>query len=352
MTTEPAAQSLPDERLLDILPDGVLVADADGVVRHANDIARMLLKADGLVGRQLSEVLQLQDLDGHDWYGMTAPYDGLNIRRMQAEQSWRLADGTELLVTTRMLRRSPHHPVEHVTVSLRSARARDRLDRERSDLVATVAHELRSPLTGVRGFTGTLLARWDKFSDDQKKLIMQSVHSDTDRLTRLIAELLEVARIDTGRLSLYPRPLDVASAVEQVTHSVRAGTGREVHFEPDPDLPQILADPDRFAQVLTNLVDNAVRHGEGQVCVTAAIRQVDARRYVDVVVEDEGEGISPTIRKRVFTKFWKHGTRGGSGLGMYIAHGLVTAHGGDIAIGDADGGGARIETSWPVFASN
>ncbi len=352
MTTEPAVESHLDEGLLDTLPDGVLVADADGVVRHANDMARRLLGTDDIVGRSLAEVVTLQDLDGHDWYGLTEPYRGLNIRRMQAEQAWRLADGTELLVTTRMRRRSPHHPVEQVAVSLRSARARDRLDRERSDLVATVAHELRSPLTGVRGFTGTLLARWDKFSDDQKKLIMQSVHSDTDRLTRLIAELLEVARIDTGRLSLYPRPVDVASAVEQVTHSVRAGTGREVHFEPDPDLPQILADPDRFAQVLTNLVDNAVRHGEGMVCVTAAIREVDGQPYVDVVVEDEGEGISPAIRKRVFTKFWKHGTRGGSGLGMYIAHGLVIAHGGDIVIGDADGGGARIETSWPVFASN
>ena len=268
-------ESRTDDSVLDTLPDGVLVADADGVVRHANDMARRLLGTDDLVGRPLAEVVALQNLDGHEWYTLTDPYEGLNIRRMQAEQAWRLPDGTELLVTTRMCRRSPHHPVEQVAVSLRSARARDRLDRERSDLVATVAHELRSPLTGVRGFTGTLLARWDKFTDDQKKLIMQSVHSDTDRLTRLIAELLEVARIDTGRLSLYPRPLDVASAVEQVTQSVRAGTGREVHFEPEPDLPQILADPDRFAQVITNLVDNAVRHGEGMVRVTASPRQDD-----------------------------------------------------------------------------
>jgi len=338
-----------DGALLDTLPDGVLVADADGVVRHANDIAERLLGSGELVGRTLAEVVALQDLEGRDWYTVTAPYDGLNIRRMQAEQAWRLPDGTELLVTTRMLRKGPHHPVEHVAVSLRSARARDRLDRERSDLVATVAHELRSPLTGVKGFTGTLLARWDKFSDDQKKLIMESVHSDTDRLTRLIAELLEVARIDTGRLSLYPRPVDVTAAVERVTQSVRAGTGREVLFEPDPALPQILADPDRFAQVLTNLVDNAVRHGEGQVRVTAAARPWEGQQLVEVVVEDEGEGISPEIRKRVFTKFWKHGTRGGSGLGMYIAHGLVTAHGGRITIGEAEGGGARIETAWPVF---
>ena len=95
-------------------------------------------------------------------------------------------------------------------MALRSARARERLDRERSDLVATVAHELRSPLTGVKGFVSTLLSKWDKLNDDQKKLMLATVHADADRLTRLIAELLDVARIDTGRLSLHPRPVDSA----------------------------------------------------------------------------------------------------------------------------------------------
>jgi signal transduction histidine kinase len=335
--------------VLDTLPDGVVIADAAGTVVHANDMARRLLGADRLVGLPLSEALSLQDLDGRDWFAVTAPYTGLRIRRLQAEQAWRLSDGTELLVTTRMLRRAPSEPVERVTVALRSARARSVLDRERSDLVATVAHELRSPLTGVRGFTGTLLARWDKFSDEQKRLIMQSVHSDTDRLTRLIAELLEVARIDTGRLSLHPRGLEVPEAVHQVTRSVRAGTGREIQVELVDGLERILADPDRFAQVLTNLVDNAVRHGEGRVLVSAAPAAHDGEEFVRLVVEDEGEGITPAIRSRVFTKFWKHGSTGGSGLGMYIAHGLVTAHGGRIAIRDADGGGARIEVLWPVF---
>jgi signal transduction histidine kinase len=337
------------DAVLDALPDGVVIADAAGTVVHANDMAHRLLRADMVVGLPLCEVIALQDLEGRDWFTVTAPYTGLRIRRMQAEQAWRLSDGTELLVTTRMSRRSPAHAVDRVAVSLRSARARSVLDRERSDLVATVAHELRSPLTGVRGFTGTLLARWDKFSDDQKRLIMQSVHTDTDRLTRLIAELLEVARIDTGRLSLHARGVDVPEAVRQVTSSVRAGTGREIHTRLDEGLDRILADPDRFAQVLTNLVDNAVRHGEGQVLVTAEPAHRDGEGFVSVVVEDEGEGISPAIRSRVFTKFWRHGSTGGSGLGMYIAHGLVTAHGGRITIRDADGGGARIEVLWPVF---
>src|SRR3954454_7201074 len=109
---------------------------------------------------------------------------------------------------------------------MRSARARERLDRERSDLVATVAHELRSPLTGVKGFVTTLLSKWDRLNDDQKKLMLHTVATDAERLSRLITELLDVARIDTGRLPLYRRELDAAAAVERVAESVRAGTSR------------------------------------------------------------------------------------------------------------------------------
>lgn len=354
MTEAAGADQQLTQELFDSLPDGVVIADGDGVVTHANLKAGKLLGARELVGRTLREALPLQDLEGCDWYAVTAPYTGLNTRRLQAEQAWRLPDGTELLVTTRLVRRTPRDPVERVAVCLRSARWRARLDRERSDLVATVAHELRSPLTGVKGFTATLLAKWDKFGDDQKKLIMQSVHNDTDRLTRLIAELLEVARIDTGRLSMHPLLMDPVKVIRQVLESVQAGTGRPIEFAPPAELPKLFADPDKFAQVVTNLVENAVRHGEGLVTVAVTpIRATNGEgktEYVELVVEDQGAGISPEIRKRVFTKFWKHGSRGGSGLGMYIAHGLVTAHHGEIAIGDAEGGGARIEVRWPVAA--
>ena len=336
------------DELLDSLPDGVVVADAEGVVTHVNAEARRLLGTDVQVGQGLREVMALQDLDGHDWYDAVAPYTGLSTRRLAAEQSWRLDDGTELLVTARFMRPRPTKPVSHVTVALRSARSRELLDRERSDLVATVAHELRSPLTGVRGFTATLLERWDRFSDDQKKLIMQTVHNDTDRLTRLIADLLEVARLDTGRLSLLARRFDAVDEMTHILESVQAATGREIRLNPVEDVPAVFADPDRFSQVMTNIVDNAVRHGEGTVRISAEATRVNGRGFVEIAVEDEGRGISPEIRGRVFTKFWKHGQRGGSGLGMYIAHGLVLAHGGSIDIGDAPGGGARIKVLWPT----
>jgi len=334
--------------MLDALPDGVVLADETGTVTHMNAAAARLLGAADGVGKQLADVVALQDRAGNHWVECTQLYGGLTTRSQLTEQAWYLADGTELLLTARMLRDHAGGPVRQVAVSLRSARARERLDRERSDLVATVAHELRSPLTGVKGFVATLLSKWEKLNDEQKKMMLETVNVDADRLTRLIAELLDVARIDTGRLSLYPRPLDFAQAVERVVASVRAGTGREVAFRVDGELPQVNADPDKLAQVITNLVDNAIRHGDGQVTLTAS-PVPDKAPYagVQLHVDDEGDGISPDIRSRVFTKFWKHGTRGGSGLGMYIIHGLVTAHGGSVEIGDSPAGGARITIRWP-----
>ena len=334
--------------VLDALPDGVVLADADGLVTDLNRAAAEMLRlgdAD-VIGKHLSDVVALQDRESNDWFTCTRPYDGLQTRTALTEQSWYLSDGIELLVTARFLRTTPAGSTEGVAVSLRTSRARERLDRERSDLVATVAHELRSPLTGVKGFVATLLSKWERLNDDQKKLMLETVNSDADRLTRLIAELLDVARIDTGRLSLYPRPTDFVPAVERVLDSIRAGTGREIVLHVKGELPQITVDPDKFVQVVTNLVENAIRHGEGVVRVLAA-PAAPAPAGVLMHVDDDGDGISPEIRTRVFTKFWKHGTRGGSGLGMYIVHGLAIAHGGSVEITDSPSGGARISVFWP-----
>ncbi len=300
-----------------------------------------------LVGRPLAEVLRLQDTDGNAWVTCNKPYDGLRTRTAITEQSWLLTDGTEVLVAARLGRDVPLGPVTVVAVSIRSGRGRARLDRERSDLVATVAHELRSPLTGVKGFVQALLNRWDKLNDDQKKLMLLTVSVDSDRLSRLIAELLDVARIDTGRLQMYPRPADAEVLVRRIVESVAAGTAREVELEVD-DLPAVYVDPDKFTQVVTNLVENAVRHGEGTVRVDVVReRHDDAPDGVRVTVADEGDGIPVELRRRVFTKFWTQGVRGGSGLGLYIVNGLVRAHGGVVTIDDAPGGGAVLSCTWP-----
>ena len=337
---------------LDTLADGAVLADADGVVTRVNLAAGQLLgvRPDDAVGRPLAEVLALKDHDGRDWFSTNCPYRGLATRTAVPEQPWLLPNGSEVLVVARIHRPTLAEPVDWVAVSLRSGRGRARLDRERSDLVATVAHELRSPLTGVKGFVQALLNRWDKLNDDQKKLMLTTVASDSDRLSRLIAELLDVARIDTGRLQLYPRPSDAGTLVTRVVESVRASTSRPIDLNVAPDLPEISADPDKFTQVVTNVVENAVRHGDGTVRVAVeatGLGEADGGRGVRLVVDDEGSGIPPELRRRVFTKFWKDGARGGSGLGLYIVNGLVRAHGGTVVIDEAPAGGARIVLTWP-----
>ncbi|WP_030484568.1 PAS domain-containing sensor histidine kinase [Nocardioides aequoreus] len=332
--------------LVDQLPDGVVVADGTGTVTAVNAAARRLLGETAEVGRTLGDVLALQDTDGAEWHPTNHPYATLPSVTGVPEQSWLTADGTEVLTTARINRERRGGPVTSVAVVVRSGRGRERLDRDRSDLVATVAHELRSPLTGVKGFVGTLLRRWESLNDDQKRLMLTTVHVDAERLTRLITELLDVARIDTGRLPLYPREVDARVIVERVVEAARTGTTRTLTLVVDDDVPSVHADPDKLTQVVANVVDNAIRHGDGEVSIRLAAL---ATPYAGALlrVDDEGEGIEEAIRTRVFTKFWKHGVRGGTGLGMYIVGGLVRAHGGDIEIDDAPSGGARIEIRWP-----
>ncbi|KAA1415267.1 PAS domain-containing protein [Nocardioides humilatus] len=335
---------------LDALPDGVVLADAEGRVVTVNQMARRMLGLpDDVIGQPLEVVLALSDHDGNGWVACNLPYEGLPSRTGVPEQEWLLPDGSEVLVAAR-LHRNGTGPVDTVAVSLRSGRGRARLDRERSDLVATVAHELRSPLTGVRGFVHALLNRWDKLNDEQKKLMLTTVASDADRLTRLIAELLDVARIDTGRLQIHPRPCDLVVLSERVVASVQHATSRRITLIAS-DVPQVAADPDKVIQVITNLVENAVKHGEGDVEVAVAVDPEDPA-FVAVRVTDGGDGIPAELRARVFTKFWTASAGGGSGLGLYIVNGLVRAHGGSVCIDDRPGGGARVRVTFPATGAH
>ena len=340
-----------DTSAYDELPDGVLVADAAGSVVTANAAAERMLSAtrDALVGRALSEVLPLADEQQRDWWQCTAPFSGLATRTRQPERRLTISSGPllgrELLVTASYVR-DDARALQRVVVVLRDNRARERSDRSRADLVSTVAHELRSPLTSVKGFTATLLAKWDRFNDEQKQLMLQTVNSDADRVTRLLTELLDVSRIDSGRLEMRKQVVDIPGAV------AKAVAGRVADGEPEDRfvtringaLPEIWADPDKLDQVVGNLVENALRHGAGTVTITVNPFDDGA----EVLVEDEGPGIPPETAARVFTRFWR-GNRGrGTGLGLYIVKGLVEAHGGSVEVGRADSGGARFRFVLPA----
>jgi PAS domain S-box-containing protein len=329
----------------DDLPDGLVIADADAIVRVVNPAAERLLgtTSDELVGKHLGEGLGLRDEEGQEWWSCVRPYDGLETRSRLVESAWFDVRGNEVLVTAKLVRDRSCGPVQTMVLSLRDAGVRRRADRSRSDLVATVAHELRSPLTGVKGFTSTLLAKWERFSESQRRLMLETVDADADRLTRLIGELLDVARIDSGRLQLRRQPMDIVGEVERIAGRYGGDSG-PVTVQATP-VPEIWIDPDKLAQVVINLLDNATRHGDGKVEVGIVPGDEQA---VEIWVQDEGPGIPEDLRERVFAKFWRHGSRTGTGLGLFIVRGLVDAHGGKTWVETGDSGGARVRFSLPV----
>jgi PAS domain S-box-containing protein len=341
-----------DKSAYDELPDGVVVVDADGMVATVNPAAERILgrSADETVGHVYRDVLPLVDAQGNDWWECTKPFDGLATRVRQPERLLTLPAGSgardrDLLVTANYVRDADRRVVRLI-VSLRDTAARARTERSGAELVSTVAHELRSPLTSVKGFTATLLTKWERFTDEQKKLMLQTVNSDADRVTRLISELLDVSRIEAGRLELRKQVVDIPAVVRRdVDARVAAGeaAGR-FRVEVAGELPEMWVDPDKLAQVIGNLVENAVRHGSGTVTITVTGRDGGA----EVTVADEGEGIPTQALGRIFTKFWRDGSRGGTGLGLYIAKGIVEAHGGTIEAGRAPDGGAVLRFTLPA----
>jgi PAS domain S-box-containing protein len=339
-----------DKAAYDELPDGVLVADADGRVEVINPAAERILgrSLDEAVGHDYREVLPLIDAQGRDWWACTMPYDGLATRVRQPERLLTFEQGSdsrEVLVTASYVR-DADRKVIRLVVSMRDTEARARTERSGAELVSTVAHELRSPLTSVKGFTATLLAKWDRFNDEQKKLMLQTVNSDADRVTRLISELLDVSRIEAGRLELRRQVVDLATLVDRdIAARVAAGEDEDrFRVVVDGGLPEMWLDPDKMAQVLGNLVENGLRHGAGTVTVTVTPSGEGAQ----VSVSDEGEGIPAEAVGRVFTKFWRGGGRGGTGLGLYITKGIVEAHGGTIEAGTAPQGGALMRFTVPA----
>jgi signal transduction histidine kinase len=365
--SDPALESPGGGQLCDAdeLLDGLVIADHAGLVTVFNSAAERLtgISAEKAIGQELSAALPLVDGDGRDWWQLSRPYDGLSIRTRHPERSMFLPDGTEVLVTvgyvrwprsggTQLAADSPREPgaVRRVIVTLRCAERQARAERLRADLVSTVAHELRSPLTSVKGFTATLLAKWPRFTDDQKRVMLETVNADADRVTRLITELLDVSRIEAGRVEVRRELVDIgARAAKIVLGRVAAGEpASRFRIEVASDLPETWLDADKIDQILSNLIENALRHGAGTVTTVIESALVRGGPGVAVCVRDQGEGVAPELAPRVFRQFWRAKRRSGAGLGLFIVKGLVEAHGGAISVAQAPGGGAEFRFTMPA----
>ena len=206
-------------------------------------------------------------------------------------------------------------------------------DQRFAEMISKIAHELRSPLTSVKGFSSTLIKRWDKFTDEQKFQFVETIHSDADRMSRIVSEVLDLARLESGRFELHATRVDLRSIAEKAcTHHATLPGAERVEV----DVPEGLtawADAERLGHVLSNLVENAVKFSdEGPIRISA--KPLDDGG-VELKISDQGIGIESERLDHVFSGPAPSGQRAtpsGTGLGLYLSRRLVEAHGGSIVV--------------------
>lgn len=228
------------------------------------------------------------------------------------------------------------------------------LDEMKSDFVAITSHELRTPLSGIRGFVDMLRRRGSDLTIDQRDEYLSIVLTQTDRLIRLVEDLLVVSRVEAGKLSLEPTEVDVRQLLEQVTNGLGEAAA-SVRIEEGADAPvRMVADPNRLIQVLTNLVHNAVKFSPAGATVLLRWR-TPAEGTVSFDVVDRGPGIPASEVGRVFERFHQRESSlthtEGFGLGLYISKLLSEAMGGWIDVTSAVGEGSTFTITLPSARS-
>jgi signal transduction histidine kinase len=344
--------------LLDLLPDAVLQVDAGGTIVKANATAVRLTgyPPPALVGQPCHTVLNLRGCDGRP-----VPTDGwLRSARLRSVRSLpeqdltiRTAGGSDVRVfVAGSYQRDSAGRLTGAVLVMRDGGRRAHQAATGMEIVATVSHELRSPLTAVKGYTSLLLHRWDQLKDDQKQMMLEQIHHDADRVTRLITELLDISRLETGRLVLRRQMIDVPKLVATVVDKVRLEyPDLEAAQDFGAGFPKVYADPDKIEQVLTNLVENACKYASPTgLSIVGGWTDGD----VSVTVTDRGEGIPADDLPKVFTKFFRRseGRPTGSGLGLWISRGLVEAHGGRLvaeSVASIKGSGTAFRFTLPLI---
>ena len=264
-----------------------------------------------------------------------------SIDRERLLQLGRLADQVSLVVQAARLRSRQ----EEMLVRLRE------LDEMKTDFVAITSHELRTPLTAVRGFVDALRRRHEELSTEEIQEYLTIIHVQTDRLIRLVEDLLLISRIEAGKLTFMPNPVAASDLLVEACQSL-GDLATRVEVETDVSAPdELIVDGQRLIQVLTNLLMNAIKFSPPETSVQL---RVDSRSpgTVTFAVHDRGPGVSLEEREVIFDRFHQTGASTahseGAGLGLYIARQLVEAMGGRIGVESEPGEGATFTVTIPT----
>ena len=343
------------EALVDASPVGVVVFDARiGHLRSLNPEAKRItgtLRLEGQSDAQLAEAITCRLTDGREF-----TLDQLSSAETLRAEEVVLAvpDGrnvTALLNCTPI--RSDDGQVESVVVTVQDLAPFEEVERLRAEFLGMVSHELRAPLTSIKGSTTTVLNASRVVDPAEVRQFIRIIDQQADHMDHLISDLLDAGRIDAGTLSMAPEPTELTTLVDQARNTfLSSGYRHHLRFNLPRDLPRVMADRERIVQVLNNLLSNAAKNSpESSPVEIAAVRD---GVYIAISVTDLGSGVPEEQLPHLFRKHaaarggGKSGLRG-SGLGLAICKGLVEAHGGRIrAASGGEGLGTRITFTVPV----
>ncbi len=343
-------------RLLNCLPLGVMLTDAQGLIWCCNEVLA------GLMG------LSLDQIEGrclYDWWPELVALEGTRPSlpyRRPSPASAAVEDWLSFKVRVQALELGIELGIELGGAQPRAyrvwsfqAEASRELAQTQADFVATVSHELRTPLTSIKGFVDTLLNAREQFDPAQVDRFLRIIKSQADRLTCLVEDILTVSRIQSGRLKNIPQRLGIAEVAERVLDQLADRyDARRVALDLPAGLPVIRADPDRLEQILTHLIDNALKYSDHPTLVRVrAGLDPEHDDRIQLSVDDQGTGIAPEHLSTLFHRFNRIDSpltrqREGTGLGLYITKALVESLGGTIQVDSQLGRGSTFTVGLPV----
>ena len=342
------------QALVETSPVGVVVFDSGtGRAVSLNLEARRIveeIRTPGLPAEHLLEVMTCRSADGREFPLAELPLarqlEGATpIRAEEIELSVPDGRSVRTLVNATPIR-SQDGEVVSVVVTMQDLAPLEELERQRAEFLGMVSHELRAPLTSIKGSAATVLGAAPAPSQAEMLQFFRIIDGQADHMRGLIANLLDAGSIEAGTLTVAPEPSNVAALVDRARNTFLSGGGRHAVLIDLPlDLPRAMADRERIVQVLNNLFSNAARHAPPSSPIR--VEGTSEGGYIALSVSDEGRGIPPDRLPHLFRK--RAGLAGGTGLGLAISKGLVEAHGGRIrAESGGTGQGARFTFTIPA----
>jgi len=329
--------------LAEFSADGLVVTDTEGAITACNPaFARLVGRSlTEIVGQTLATLLDCSCLSADGTRGNTA--NMLTLAKSESPSVHNASvvtdNGIELTMPANhiAIEDGSGHVIGYLTIVYIIQAAS--VQQAQTEFVSTVSHELRTPLTSIKGFADTILRAGDRLDTSQQRRYVGIIKDQADRLTRLVEDLLAVSRLESRKLQLTIRALDLNEAVQRVCRNL-GDKAREHHIvtKIPPGLPPVWADADRLEQILTNLVDNAIKYSQPRTTVTISAREIGQQpETVEFSVSDQGVGIPSEHLPHIFSKFSRLDNplvrqTEGTGLGLYITKSLVLALGGQIKV--------------------